>query len=413
MSQRRQFLREASVFGLASTALWPHWVQAQAQAQKLFWGGLGFSVPAADIALRFPMVSGAIKQIGETSQLVKAMTDQVRANYPAGLEDAGQISVMDDPGPLLNISIDYEQTFAVPSDRSPGKDIQVSFVYANAQVLYFRPPRQGDGDLRLIYSFPFRVQSLETTTRGNRTEQEQVFARLLTTASPSLTSTLGSYLRGRRFREGSAPRRLKVRSVTITPEAVKSNAALGITRAVDPDFVGRCFSVSMTESAGLSVIPFGPAEATTRALAERFDRRPDIGGLIKKLGTNDETDIAVDLVFHRSFSILEQSNNANNSYLRGVSFVVKVTDVIRNQVVFDKKIQLVAPNEIAKAMLDRLADYDMRYIVQIIILLFDTFNAAVFKEDPSSLSKIGLNPAKDMADVKALKALLLTAKYNG
>lgn len=413
MAQRRQFLREVSVFGLASTALWPSWVQAQAQAQKLFWGGLGFSVPAADIALRFPMVSGAIKQIGEISLLVKAMTDQVRANYPAGLEDAGQISVMDDPGPLLNISIDYEQTFAVPSDRSPGKDIQVSFVYANAQVLYFRPPRQGDGDLRLIYSFPFRVQSLETTTRGNRTEQEQVFARLLTNASPSLTSTLGSYLRGRRFREGSAPRRLKVRSVTITPEAVKSNAALGITRAVDPDFVGRCFSVSMTESAGLSVIPFGPAEATTRALAERFDRRPDIGRLIKKLGTNDETDIAVDLVFHRSFSILEQSNNANNSYLRGVSFMVKVTDVIRNQVVFDKKIQLVATNEIAKAMLDRLADYNMRYIVQIIILLFDTFNAAVFKEDPSSLSKIGLNPAQDMADIKALKALLLTAKYNG
>jgi hypothetical protein len=188
---------------------------------------------------------------------------------------------------------------------------------------------------------------------------------------------------------------------------------LGVARNVGTDFVGRAFSVSIAETAGLSVVPFGANEATTRALAGRFDRMPNIGDLIKNLGSDDAIDIALDLSFHRSFSILDNSNNANNVYTRGVSFIVKATDVIRNRVVFDKKIQMIVSNPLPKRMLDRLADYDMRYMVQLIILLFDTFNTAVMKEDAAMLAKVGLDPAKDMADVKALKALLLTAKYNG
>jgi len=161
------------------------------------------------------------------------------------------------------------------------------------------------------------------------------------------------------------------------------------------------------------VVPYGPSEAMTRALAGRFDRMPNIGDLIRKLGSEDMVDIGIDLSFHRSFSVLDNSNAANNVYTRGVSFMVKVTDTIRNRVVFDKKIQMIASNPLPKRMLDRLGDYDTRYMVQLIILLFDTFNTAVMKEDGGLLAKVGLDPAKDMADVKALKALLLTAKYNG
>lgn len=359
------------------------------------------------------MVSGAINQLGGFPQLVKATVDQLRSNYAAGVEDLGLISAMDDPGLLFNVSLDYEQMFAVPSEDTPGKDIQVSFVYANAQVMYFQPPSQGGGDLRILYSFPFRVQSLETLNANNRTEQERIFARLLTSASPNLVGTFGSYVRGKRFREGSVPRRLKVRTVGITPEATRSNSQLGIARNVGTDFVGRAFSVAMAEAGGLSVVPYGANEAITRALASRFDRMPNIGDLLKNLGSDESIDIALDLSFHRSFSILDNSNVANNVYTRGVSFMVKATNVIRNQVVFDKKIQMIVSNPLPKRMLDRLTDYDTRYMVQLIILLFDTFHAAVMKEDAGMLAKVGLDPAKDMGEVRALKALLLTAKYNG
>ena len=410
---RRQILMRAPGVAVLPAALWMPTAFAQARAQRVLWGGLGFSAPAAEIASRFPMVSGAINQLGGFPQLVRAVVEQLRTNYAAGLEDLGLISAMDDPGLLFNVSLDYEQMFAVPSEDTPGKDIQVSFVYANAQVMYLQPPSNGGGDLRILYSFPFRVQSLETLSANNRSEQEKIFARLLTSASPNLVGTFGNYLKGKRFREGSVPKRLKVRAVGLTPEVVKSNTQLGVARNVGTDFVGRAFSVSLAETSGLSVVPFGANEATTRALAGRFDRMPDIGNLIKNLGSDEAIDIALDLSFHRSFSILDNSNNANNVYTRGVSFIVKATDVIRNRVVFDKKIQMIVSNPLPKRMLDRLADYDMRYMVQLIILLFDTFNTAVMKEDAAMLAKVGLEPAKDMADVKALKALLLTAKYNG
>jgi hypothetical protein len=410
MSSRRQFLCRISSFPVLSVANWPS--ISHAQGQRVFWGGLGFSVPAADIQNRFPMVSGAINQLGGFSQLVKATVVQLRKNYAAGIEDTGLISVMDDPGLLFNVSIDYEQMFAVPSEDTPDKDIQVSFVYANAQVMFLKPPRQGDGDLRILYSFPFRVQSLETLTRSNLPEQEKIFARLLTSASPNLVGTFGRYLNGKRFRESNVPKRLKIRQVGVTPEATLSNTRLGIAQNIGADFVGRSFSVSLAEIGGYSVVPYGPTEANTRALASQFDRLPNIGDLIKKLSLDDEIDIAIDLNFHRSFSILDNSNNANNVYTRGVSFMVKATDVINNKIVFDKKIQMIVSNPLPKRMLDRLRDYDTRYMVQLIILLFDTFNSGVMKEDPVLLTKAGLDPLKDMGEVKALKALLINAKYN-
>ncbi len=75
--------------GLAAlpAALWMPTAYAQARAQRVFWGGLGFSAPAAEIASRFPMVSGAINQLGGFAQLVRAVVEQLRSNYAAGLED--------------------------------------------------------------------------------------------------------------------------------------------------------------------------------------------------------------------------------------------------------------------------------------------------------------------------------------
>lgn len=412
MSSRRRIIQTVARLTLLPLVTWGKAGQAQ-QAQRVYWGGFGFSVPAAEIKARFPMVDRAIQQLGGFPVLVKATVDQIRKNYAAGIDDSGLISAADDPGLMFNVSLDYEQMFAVPSEDVPGKDIQVSFVYANAQILFLKPPRQGDGDLRILYSFPFRVQSLETLSAGNLTEQSQIFARLLTSASPNLMGTFGKYLNGKRFRDTSVPKRLKVRHVSMTPEAISSNTRLGIAQNVGAEFVGRAFSVSMAEIGGYSVVPFGPSEATTRALTDRFDRMPDIGQLIKTLGNDELIDVAIDVSFHRSFSILDNSNNANNVYTRGVSFMVKATDLIRNNVVFDKKIQMIVSNALPKRMLDRLRDYDMRYMVQLIILLFDTFHTGVVKEDPALMAKVGLDPAKDMGDVKALKALLLTAKYNG
>jgi len=380
------------------------------------WGGLGYSVPNASIPTKFPFVSGAIKQLGGFNKLESALLDQLIKSYPGGVEDNSRklLSVKDDPGLMFNVALDFEQTFAVPSEDVPGKDIQVSFVYAVAQVLFLDLPRDGagsGGDLKILYSFPFRVQWLETLRANNRADQEQSFAKLLTSSSPNLVGTFGQYVSTKKFKDANAPKRIKVRSVSVTPESSATLEKLGITPVVDAEFIGRTITVSLADVAGISILPYAQSDALNKSLAERFDRFPDISRIFKRLNDDEANDYALDIVFHRCFSILDNSNNANNVYTRGVSFMVKATDLNSNKVVFNKKIQLINSNALPKRMLDRIKDYDARYMSQIIILLFDTFSMAVSKEDAAQLKQIGLDPAKDGEEIKMLKTVLSKCKY--
>jgi hypothetical protein len=100
----------------------------------------------------------------------------------------------------------------------------------------------------------------------------------------------------------------------------------------------------------------------------------------------------------------------NVLYARGLSVLVKVTNVISGKVIFDKKILLVENNELPRAMMDRLKDYDLRYMVQIAIKMFDNFVSAVMKEDAAGLKSVGLDPDKDMGEVKELKQLWLKCR---
>jgi hypothetical protein len=62
-------------------------------------------------------------------------------------------------------------------------------------------------------------------------------------------------------------------------------------------------------------------------------------------------------------------------------------------------------------MFDRLKDYDLRYLVQITIKLFDQFCGALMNENVGVLRALGLETASDLADAKALRQLLLASRY--
>ena len=94
-----------------------------------------------------------------------------------------------------------------------------------------------------------------------------------------------------------------------------------------------------------------------------------------------------------------------------MSIFIKVTDVDKKSVVFDKKVLLIENNELPKAMFDRLKDYDLRYMVQISIKLFDMFAEAVISESSEKIKAIGLDPSLDGKDFKALKEVFSTCRY--
>jgi hypothetical protein len=88
-----------------------------------------------------------------------------------------------------------------------------------------------------------------------------------------------------------------------------------------------------------------------------------------------------------------------------------VTDVYGKKVIFDKKILLIENNELPKAMFDRLRDFDLRYLVQITIKLFDLFTEAVVSESIDGLKAVGLDQSADLSEVRNLKQALLSCRY--
>jgi len=384
------------------------------RADQVMWGGMGYSVPNADVSRHFPMVSAALAGVGGQGKLAMAFAEKLSKSYPGGVTESPSklLDANSDPALLFSVSLDFEQMILVPNDGG-SSDFQLSFVYALAQVLYLDLPRSGgsDGDLRVLYSFPFRVQSGETPRIGSDQDRVTNFKKLLFDLDNSLLNVFDRKVATKKFREARLPKRMKVTSVTLTPEAESSIKELGLSSALGAQFFGQAMTASLAEKGDLSVLPYAQNDVLNGALAARFNQFPNIGKIFNRLNDPLENNFSIDITVHRVLRKSNGSNISNILYARGISVFVKLRDVHKEKVVFDKKILLIENNELPKAMFDRLKDYDLRYLVQISIKLFDLFTDAVLSENAEKLKAVGLEPSKDMPEVKALKEVLLSCRY--
>jgi len=387
------------------------------RTDMVLWGGLGYSVSQNEIDIRLPNVSKAIDSVG-FKNVVSGFTNLLEKKYPGGVKEDPKslLSSKDDPILIFMVSIDYEQMILIPTDMTEIGDksakenleTQISYIYAQAQVIYFDLPRQGasDGELRILYSLPFRVKSIAPHPAKDVTKRLIHFKDLL----HNLTETFGNEIASASYRDSILLKKLKVNSVLISQEANTTIKEIGIEKIFDQNFLGQAFSSSLAEHGGLSVLPY-IANDLFGTLKRRYDNYPDISKVFDRFSKIDELDYAIDLTVHK---VLRKSNGGNATnvlYSRGLSVFVKLTDTISRKIIFDKKILLIESNELPKSMFDRLQDFDMRYLVQISIKLFDEFVAGVMMEDKEKLKSVGIDISKDTGDIKALKAALLQCKY--
>ena len=387
------------------------------RADKVLWGGLGYSVKQKEIEIRLPYVSKAIDSVGYKN-IVSGFTNLLEKKYPGGVEEDPK-SLLDansDPLLIFMVSIDYEQMILIPTDMTEIGDksakenleTQISYIYAQAQVIYFDLPRQGgsDGELRILYSLPFRVKSIVPHPANDKAKRLIHFKDLLN----NLTETFGTEIASVSYRDSNLLKKLKVNSVLISQEADTTIKEIGIDKIFDQNFLGQAFSASLAEHGGLSVLPYINNDLFG-SLQLRYNKYPDISKVFQRFSKIDEIDYAFDLTLHKVLRKSNGGNAANVLYSRGFSVFVKLTDTITKKVIFDKKILLIESNELPKSMFDRLQDFDMRYLVQIAIKLFDEFVAGVMSEDKEKLKSVGIDISKDMGDIKALKTALLQCKY--
>jgi hypothetical protein len=391
--------------------------KSKPRADKVLWGGLGFSVKEAEIDSRLPFVSQAFVNLGYKN-VVTGFTDLLEKKYPGGVEEdpKGLLDANSDPLLIFMVSVDYEQMILIPTDMSEIGDksskenleTQISYIYAQAQVIFFDLPRQGgsDGELRILYSLPFRVKSIVPHLANDKAKRLSHFKDLV----HNLTETFGTEIASASFRDAGLLKKLKVNSVSISPDAEATIKELGIEKIFDQNFLGQAFSASLAEHGGLSVLPY-MATNSFGTLQQRYNKYPDISKVFERFSKIDELDYTIDLTVHKALRKSNGGNAANVLYSRGLSVFVKLTDTISKKVIFDKKILLIESNELPKSMFDRLQDFDMRYLVQISIKLFDEFVAGVMSEDKEKLKSVGIDISKDMGDIKALKTALLQCKH--
>jgi hypothetical protein len=415
---RRNAIQRA-VGTLLTTSVFSPWLQAMAKtirSDKVVWGGLGYSVPAAQVPKLFPNFEAATKELGGFSKLVNAFTGELSKRYPAGFETdpTKMLDVRDDPGLMFTVAIDYEQVIQVPT--LDGAGIQMSYLYGTAQVFYLELPRSGgsSGDLKVLFSFPFRVQSQEAVKPGDKVGQIKAVKRLLTEVNPSLVSHFGNKVAQRSFAQYFPPKRIKVSSVRFTPEAMNVVKELGIEDRFSDLFFGQALTSSLAEHAGISILPYGQSDVLNKGLAERFNRFPNISKIFETLDAPDANNYSVELVVHRVLRKPNGSNIANLLYARGLACIIKVIDNFdpAKKVIFEKTVLFIENSELPKAMMDNLKDFDLKSLVQMAIYTFDTFAQAVATGSADKMKAIGLKADADSAALKELNAIFDQCRYS-
>ena len=385
---------------------------------ELSWGGLGYSVPAAEVERRFPQTTQALKLIGGTSVLVEKIVQSIRDSYLSGKGAVKDLFEALEGGETLIfcVAFDYEQVVQTPAVGEDGQDDVESFLYCQAQVIYVEPPAgSGDGgDFRILYSFPFRVQYNFRNPASNPKRLTSEFSKNLFSNENSLVNVFKSKVASKRFKEKRFPKALRVTEIRVTDEFKKTLEFIKITDSFKADFVGNVFSTSLSEVGGMSVVPFQANQLLGITLAQRFKRDDKILRLASNMGGKEQLDYAIEIEMHRLLRKITGENEANVRIARGMSCFISLKSVARGDELTRIKISLITD-----VVLDRLSftknlqAFDLRYMIQMVVLLFDGFVDLVMRGGDAKYEKLGLKKAEDEKSLLAFKKVFNECIYEG
>lgn len=383
---------------------------------ELAWGGLGFSVPANELKDRFPETIKALDNIGGMPVLVNKLISVINDSYLSGSGAVKDIFMALDSGESLVfcVAFDYEQIIQTPSVSETDISDVESFLYCQAQVLYIDPPNQlgSGGDFRVLYSFPFRVQYNFRSPLENKGNLTSEFSKNLYLNSNSIINIFGKMIETKRFSEKRFPKAIRVNKVFFTNEFNESLDFVDVRKDFKSDFIGNVFSTSLAEVGGLSVIPFQSNQLIGNTLASRFKRDDKILSLASNMGGDDQLDYSIQIEMHRMIRRISGENQANVRIARGMSVYLTLKSENRNQEISKLKISLITD-----IVLDRLSfstnlqAFDLRYLIQMVLQLFDDFVSLVVHSDESKYEKLGLKKNDSQKEIAKFKKVFDECVY--
>jgi len=383
---------------------------------ELSWGGLGYSVPAGEVERRFPQTTQALKLIGGTSVLVEKLVKTIRDSYLSGKGTVKDLFEALEGGESLVfcVAFDYEQVVQTPPVGEDRQEDIESFLYCQAQVIYIEPPSgsaQG-GDFRILYSFPFRVQYNFRNLASDQKRLTSEFSKNFFLNEKSLLSVFQSKVASKKFREKRFPKALRVTDIRVTDEFKKTLDFVKITESFSPDFVGNVFSTALSEVAGMSVIPYQANQLLGITLAKRFKRDDKIFRLAMNMGGKEQLDYSIEIEMHRLLRKITGENEANVRIARGMSCFVTLKSTTRGQELAKVKISLITDVVLDRISFSKnLQAFDLRYMIQMVVLLFDGFADLVMRGGDAKYANLGLKKSEDEKSIQVFKKVFNECVY--
>ena len=425
--KRRQVL--ALPVGLALiplSSLVSRYSYANLGERSVVWGGSGFNVPNNEIKLRLDRINRSLEAEGQAGW--KLWVDALFANLEKGFNGVitngpgMKIEYESDPGLIFSLGFDYENFLRIdilpgelPGDDADGeRDISFYYLFSSIRVYSVRLPRQSKGQINLVYSQPVKAFNRAMLDTKEHSENNFVLETLMADADYTTLSKFKALV-GRISVDESffEPSHLRVRSASISSEALSTFSSLKLDQEFNANFFAAMIGVSANQSFEASVLPFVMTDYLSTTLRSRFDKEPEIGAIFKDMDA-DVASYYVDFSVNKVLRKISDENASKQQIARGLAMDISFLNSADNSVVFKTTLVRVEKREQVKGAREEswYRSNDSLYFYYAIEKMIGDFFEGVKRLDMNLLKNAGVRPQDvTQSDLERLKLLLESCRY--
>lgn len=433
MTSRRSVLKSALGLPLVSAvAGWGRsaW-SAAVDEMVVIWGGTGFNVQFDEIKVKLPLISESLEGNNQRSfyewrvRASEALKRQFKGEVISSPEE--KISTQGDLRLILSIGFDYENftQLLIPEallDQKAidagldSKDISYYYLFSSIRTYSVKLPRDGGGQVTLVYSKPVKSAGESLLARGSRSARSDFVLQTLMGERRATTLEKFSELAAQLAVQEAffEPKHLRVRSVTFSDQARNELVKLKLDQVFNENLFASVAGVSLNEAFGSSVIPFVVTDYLGRTLANRFKQEQEMNKIFQNMEKKELASFYIDLNVAKVLRKISGENASLQQIARGFAVDISFHDVDQGREIFRTKLVRVEKREQAKGAAEE-AYYrgnDSVGLYELLDTMMASFFQGVAKADRSVLKESGVRD-KDATDeqIRGLAASLEETRY--
>ena len=266
----------------------------------------------------------------------------------------------------------------------------------------------------MVYSQPVKAFNRAMLDTKEHSENNFVLETLMADADYATLSKFKALV-GRISVDESffEPSHLRVRSASISSEALSTFSSLKLDQEFNANFFAAMIGVSANQSFEASVLPFVMTDYLGTTLRSRFDKEPEIGAIFKDMDA-DVASYYVDFSVNKVLRKISAENASKQQIARGLAMDISFLNSADNSVVFKTTLVRVEKREQVKGAREEswYRSNDSLYFYYAVEKMIGDFFEGVKRLDMNLLKNAGVRPQDvTQSDLERLKLLLESCRY--